>query len=226
MNKDSRLYRWLLDQQRKTDIKDGMGTGFKHRSAYHREFRGYAEIRVPVANGRFKIKRVYIAPWYRHEIADASWVLMKIFFILGFLGAAALFVFAAIQDNSCNCLKVTGVIQFLATIIMVICLARVVIFAITPRKMTAGQCDGVDRPLTKWLFGSFAINAAAFIWNAVMVFAILKCRDFPHESKSMFMQLGASLILLAIWLVQRKMTFEMLENMASPDSNLDIYEIK
>lgn len=226
MNQDSALYRWLLKQQKKNDIKEGMGTGFKHRSAYHKEFTGYAEIRVPQPGGRYRIERIYVAPWNRHDISDMAWILMKLFYAFSVVVTAVLYVIAAIQDTEWNYSRVTGILECLGAIALVVFAARVIILLATPRNMTNGQCNNVDRPLTRWSLIAFISVSVVTLWNLIFLIFFRQSSDFLLQSASLWMLIPGSILQLSVWLYQRRMTFKSLPNENSPGEDQESYVIK
>lgn len=225
MNQDSRLLKWAKQQQRKMDISEGMSTGFRHRSAYHKDFIGYSEIRIPTENGRFRIERVYVAPWYRHDITDTAWILLKIFSAFGDAAAIALFIIAAIADTSWNLSRVTGGIQALAAVSIIIFTARVIILLAVPRNMTISQCNNVDKPFRRWAFISFVMCLVLLIWN-IVVLAMNGFGNFAPESVTLWLLIPATLIFLAIWIVHGKIDYISVENNTVVDENSESYVIK
>lgn len=225
MNQDSRLYKWLLKQQKKNDIKEGMGTGFKHRAAYHREFSGYSEIRHPKENGRFRIERVYIAPWYQHDVSYKGWIALKIFYAITVIVSAALFIIASLQQTSWNYSKITGAFQCVTAIILVVFAARVIILAAVPRNMTNGQCNSIDRPLTRWSFLAFLAYTAFIIWDAAYLIFFPLSGDFRSESVTLWMLIPGMLLLAAAWIIQRNVKFNIIENQNVIGEDQESYDI-
>ena len=225
MDKNSRLTKWALKQQKKLEISEGMSTGFKHRAAYHREFTGFSEIRTPSEKGRFKIERVYVAPWYRHNIPDRSWKLMKILFAVGDAVAIALFIIASVQGTIWNYSPVTAVMQALASVIYVILSVRIGFFIGAPRNMTIGQCNGIDVPLKRWALFAFLISVLMVLWNVILLIST-GFQDFSAQCSTLFMLIPGVGIFLAIWLVQSRMIFIPVENSNTVDDAAESYIIK
>ena len=66
----------------------------KHSRSYHRYFEDYAESQVLDENGRVIIRRVYVGRYYRVKLSDRSLRRQKLLFVLLYLLAAVLFLWA------------------------------------------------------------------------------------------------------------------------------------
>lgn len=226
MNKDSRLARWARNRQKKLEISEGMSTGFKHRAAYHREFTGFSEIRIPTENGRYRIERVYVAPWYRADISDRNWIILKILYGILSAAALALFITASLQDTVWNYSRVTGALQCLASISMIVYAVRVIIFLVVPRNMTIGQCNSIDQPLKRWALFSFLTSAALMLWNVFLLIRQTESQSFFSGSSTLWMLIPVVIIFCTIWIIHRKLVYVPVENSNAVDEEQESYVIK
>lgn len=226
MNQDSRIYKWMLKQQKKNDLSEGMSTGFKHRAAYHKEFVGYSEIRIPESDGRYKIKRVYVAPWNVHSVSDRTWILMKILYALSVIISAGLLITTALMDNELNYSKITGAAQCFSAISLVVYTARVIIFLATPRKMTNGQCNNVDRPFTRWSMIAFICYLALCVWSLVFLLFFRQSGSFISVSAPFFLLIPGTASLFLVWLFQSRLKYHTVINENTVDENDESYMIK
>jgi len=226
MDKDSRLYKWALKQQKKMEISEGMSTGFKHRSAYHREFFGYSEIRTPAENGKFKIERVYVAPWYKHNISDRNWLLLKIADGAGCAAAIALFIIASLQNTVWNYSRVTGALQGLTAIALTVLMVRIIFFLASPRKMTTAQCNNTDTFMTRWTLVASLACSACLIWNIILIIFVTHFQYFSRDFITLCLLIPAALILFSLWFIQKKLIFIPVENTNSVAEEKESYVIR
>lgn len=115
---------------------------FSHSNSYHQHFQGYAEQRVPKENGKgYRIERVYTADYYEYEETDAAWRWMKLGYVILFLLAAAVSVFADSRPMAVNRLRAVGILQILSFLPMIYLFYKLILQISAPRRMTVGERD-------------------------------------------------------------------------------------
>ncbi len=94
-----RLNRRMHEEEK----KDFMDSGTHHSGAYHREFEGYTEYRVPKKNGRgYRIQREYTGKTYCPDLTETQHLVRKILYTVSFLIAIGCFMLASTADIGSN----------------------------------------------------------------------------------------------------------------------------
>jgi hypothetical protein len=95
----------LRDQLHSSLEKDGKPDrrGGWHSRAYHRFFEGYSEIAVPNPNGKgTRIQFIYTGNYYRQDLTQRQRILLRMLYVVLFLGVTCLFVSSAILPLTSN----------------------------------------------------------------------------------------------------------------------------
>ena len=161
-----------IRRQSQEDYNSAGDSGF-HRSAYHRHFDGYKELKYRDPTGKTVIERTYVGDWYEPALSRENQIRLRVLYVLlaGF-GIAA-FVFGALRQTPCNSVIYVALFQALA-IAMIIWLIYVLIFYVpTLGRMTIGDYNTLHAPLiraslmcTIALWGSAAGSVLSCFLNA------------------------------------------------------------
>lgn len=186
-------------------------TGFRHRNYYHKHFQGYTEVRRVNEKGRVVSERHYTAPWQRHSLTDKQWVLTKAAYLLGVLLSTVLFLWALIQRVPSNSAAIAAAPGFLSGLLMVLMWMAVFTYVSAPRNMTLWEYRSGKSKIE--LFTRLTAAAILLTVIAKVVF-ICVWMDFSWEGEVLgLLALAlAAAPLIAIFLVERRMNYEELEN--------------
>lgn len=204
-----RIYKKLenFGQDPRTDLGN-LETGFRHRTYYHKYFHGYTEIRRTNARGRVVIERRYTDPWHRHKLSTMQWVFVKIAYFLGLLLSSALFLWAVLQRIPTNASKIVALPAFLSGFLLLLLWAGVLAYVTAPRKMTWWEFRSGKRKVTRFSLLA-AISMALTVLAKVGLCAFL---GFDGEVGSMVTLAAAMIPMVAMFLAERKMPYEYLDN--------------
>lgn len=122
-------------------------TGFRHSDSYHRHFRGYTEIRIPKANGRFEIQRYYTQPWIVSTASDREYICKRILMGLLLASSWAAYIFGMCMPLGSNSWWLTAIPGLLAAIALVLLSAVTVSYVFVRRKMTLWEHESTSKRL-------------------------------------------------------------------------------
>lgn len=186
-------------------------TGFRHRNYYHKHFMGYTEIRRVNEKGRVVIERRYTAPLHRHALTDRQWAATKGAYVLGTLLTTALFLGALVQRIPSNSAPLAAAPGFLSGLLLVLLWMAVFTYVSAPRSMTLWEYRSGKSKVEL-----FTRLAAAGILLTAAAKAVFICvwMDFAwrEEAASFVALLLAAVPPILIFLHERKMPYEQLEN--------------
>lgn len=186
-------------------------TGFRHRNYYHKYFQGYTEVRRVNAKGRVVSERYYTAPWQKHCLTDRQWVLTKAAYVLGTLISTVLFLWALIQRVPSNSAAIVAAPGFLSGLLMVLLWMAVFTYVSAPRKMTLWEYRSGKSKVER-----FTRLAAAGIIVTLVAKVVFICVwmgfSWEGEIAGLLLLAVSAVPLVVIFLVERKMNYEELEN--------------
>lgn len=186
-------------------------TGFRHSTYYHKNFQGYTEVRRVNERGRIVIERRYTAPWQRHQLTDRQWILTKVAYVLGVLLSTVLFLWALVQRVPSNSAAIAAAPGFLSGLLMLLMWMAVFTYVTAPRKMTLWEHRSGKSKVER-----FTRLAAAAIILTIVAKVIFICvwMDFSWDGEILgLLALAVSVVpLVLIFLAERKMNYEELEN--------------
>lgn len=188
-------------------------TGFRHRNYYHKHFMGYTEVRRVNAKGRVISERHYTAPWQRHDLSDKQWVLTKIAYALGTVLTTVLYLWALVQRVPSNSAALVAAPGFLSGLLVVLLWMAVFTYVSAPRKMTLWEHKSGKSKIEL-----FTRLAAAGILLTVVAKIVFICgwMDFSWQGEvaGLVVLLFSAVPPVVIFLIERKMNYEELENTA------------
>jgi NADH:ubiquinone oxidoreductase subunit 6 (subunit J) len=139
-------YRQQLDDYENDELRDP----FTHSTSYHKFFQGYAERRVPKANGKgTRIERIYVENYYRYAETDTVWRWKKLVYSLCYFMAVAGIIAADTRAIDMNRIPAVGIIQILSYIPLIYLLYKLIIQVSAPRQMTIGERESASMGLQK-----------------------------------------------------------------------------
>ena len=137
-----------LRRQRQDDFNTAGDSGF-HRSAYHRHFDGYKELKYTDPRGKTVIERTYIGDWYEPALSRENQIKMRILFVLLAVFGIAAFIYGALRTSPCNSALYVALFQAVA-VPMLFWLVYVLIFYVsTMGRMTIGDYNSIHAPLIR-----------------------------------------------------------------------------
>ena len=193
-------------------------TGFRHKSHYHKYFQGYTEVRVKKPNGRYRIERVYTAPWKQHDMTQSRWILQKvIYLVLSLLSVICVAASMAVDalSNYVWFVFLPGILAFLAAFLLCAC---AVSYATKPRKMTLGEFTGAVRGIRRAAL--VTLVCAAVTTLAKLVSAILlETLASASEWKAVLLLFAAVVGAAVICAAERKTNYIDIPNHTSKPIN-------
>ncbi len=106
---------------------------------YKQFFENWLEYEVTDPKGKKRIMRVYDGAWYTHRLSAVRRRLLKLCYLMMWAAALLLFVFAALQRTGGNYAKYVLFTEGLGLIGLVVNAYPLLIYIITPPKMTLGE---------------------------------------------------------------------------------------
>lgn len=205
------LERWLNMGQFPGSELGERETGFRHRNYYHKHFQGYTEIRHVNENGAVVSERIYTAPWYHHKTTNKQWILAKTAYFGGVLISSILFLWALTQRIPSNVSKLVAVPGYATVVLMILMWMSVFAYITAPRKMTLWEYRSGKSKIE--LFTRLAVVGLAATALAKVLFICFAAGfAWTGEFGSIAALLLSAIPLLLIFLYERKMPYEELEN--------------
>lgn len=110
----------------------------RHSNAYHRFFEGYCEGYAEKAEGgRRKIVRTYVGSYYKRDCSDRAWLGMKISYVVIYLSAALLYLYALVQPVAGNSVWYAALPGLLSAIPMLLLASKILACIVSHRVMVA-----------------------------------------------------------------------------------------
>ena len=119
------------------------------REAYHEYFQGYMEVVEQNKKGIERIKRVYVADYYRAEMSNEEWRRSKVLYLVCCLGAVLLFVISAWQNLPCNKTLYAGLTQSLTVLPLLVWSFTIGEYLLSARNLTIGKFQAVHDAMVK-----------------------------------------------------------------------------
>lgn len=186
-------------------------TGFRHRTYYHKMFRGFTEIRRVNQKGRVVIERVYTAPWLRHNMENWQWVLTKAGYVLGAVVSSVLFLWATTRQAISNYSAIVAAPGFLSGLMLLLWWVGVLAYVSAPRKMTLWEYES-GRGKIKLFTRLFAAGAALTAVAKVVFIGIWLHFSFEGEVGSIVALLASVVPPVLTYLAERGMKYDQIAN--------------
>lgn len=170
----------LRERQHRQEMQETGGmpqSASFHRSAYHRNFQGYTEVKRLDANGRQIIERIYTGKYYEPALDRVRLLRLRIVYVFFFLASVALFLFCATRKVICNTVIYVVVPQGLSVILLLWCLYVLIFYLPAKARLTIGDYDTLHKLLIRSSFLS-----ACSLW--VCALACLICFFLSPELRS------------------------------------------
>lgn len=186
-------------------------TGFRHRNYYHKYFQGYTEVRRVNAKGRVVSERHYTAPWQRHCLTDAQWVMTKAAYAMGTLISTVLFLWALVQQIPSNSAIIVAAPGFLSVLMLLLLWMAVLAYITAPRKMTLWEHRSGKSKVE--LFTRLSAVAIGVTVAAKVIF-IGVWMNFSWEGEvfSLLLLAASAVPPVLMFLTERRMNYEEQEN--------------
>lgn len=186
-----------------------------HSSAYHSYFEGYTEYKTTDERGKTKIKRVYTGAWHVQELQGARYVLLRVLYILMFLGMVGAIVIAGMNQGSAG----TAFYIVLPEIVTVCLLARLfyvlfVNYLFAARKMTIHDFRSSSVALksaTLWLAIVFLTDVGFTLLDYALNLGNPESR-FVSFALTVFAFLCGAVLAGIMGLMERKISYKELPN--------------
>ena len=111
---------------------------FQH-NAYRRHFEGYVEKREATIDGKEKVRRVYKGEYYRQNLSRLQYVLLRVGYLAGMAAGIVLFVKGAVCERESNYAALVVFAQSITGLLILYSAFVLLIYLMTPRKMTIGD---------------------------------------------------------------------------------------
>lgn len=181
--------------------------GFWHSKAYHRFFEGYSEVTVPNPKGKGTIiQRIYSGNYYRQDLTKSKRILLRVLYVLLFLGAAYLFISSAVSPLPSNSIRYVTVTQAISLTLLVWILIVFLTYLPAGWDMTIHGYRTTSLALLKAsLFSTFSLGAVAL---ATMVFIIFsRPNEVQAELTCTAKYLVAGILVFSIYLIEKKVSY-------------------
>lgn len=185
---------------------------FSYSKAYHRYFEGYSERVVAGSDGKTqRIERVYNGDYYRQDLPRKRAVYLRILYVFLLICAAYLFISGAVQPLAINTNKSTVFPQVLSLGFLFWTVITFFHYLPIGRKMTISEFRRSSRYLLlATLGGAISLGLAGV---ASLLFTLINPSDEIAPillSSAKF--LGAGLLILAMYLIERKVNYMIIPN--------------
>jgi hypothetical protein len=194
--------------RRSLEKEDRPGKRGSWRSkAYHRFFEGYTEVTVPNPDGKgSKIQRIYTGNYYRQDLTKHQRILLRLLYVVLYLGAVYLFVSSATLPVSSNSTWYVVLTQVLTVPFLFWIL--IVFFSYLPASLDMTINDYRSASLALKKATLYSVVSTGMVALATLVFILLNRSDEPLlELLCAVKYLVAGLLLLALNRVEKKVNY-------------------
>jgi archaellum biogenesis protein FlaJ (TadC family) len=211
----------LRDSLRKDGKQGKRGTW--HSKAYHRFFEGYSEISVPHPNGKgTSIQRVYIGNYYRQNLTKSLRILLRMLYLVLFLCITYLYTSSAILPLMINSTWYVVLPQAASVVFLFWTLIAFFFYMPAEKDMKITDYRSSSLSLLKASEGSAICLGATAL--AVLIFVLISPSGESHnELLCAGKYLVAGLTALAIYLIEKKVSYLKIPNqIVPPDNSVEI----
>ena len=181
------------------------------REAYHEYFQGHMEVLEKDKRGIERIKRVYVADYYRAKTSDKGWKYGKVFYLICWLGAALLFMISAGKNLPCNLTIYAGLTQALAGLSMLIWSFTMGECLLSERDLTIGKFQAVhDVMVKRSMAGAFFLGLCTVA--ALVGVIIQRSTDLGKEIGVVIGYLAAALLCLFAGIWEKRRVYVQMKN--------------
>ena len=207
----------LRDSMRK-DSKQGRN-GVSHSKAYHRHFEGYSEIIVPKHNGKgTRIQRVYTGNYYRQDLTNGQWILIRFLYVALFLCVAFLYTSSAIPPLAINSTWYMVFAQAVSLPFLGWIIIAFVAYLPAKRDMTIADYRSSSLSLLKATMGSTVCLGLTAL--AALIFILLNpSNELLRELLCVGSYVVGGLISLAMHQIERRVNYLTIPNQHLPPDN-------
>jgi hypothetical protein len=204
-------YRQQLADYENDELRDP----FTHSTSYHKFFQGYAERRVPKANGKgTKIERIYVENYYRYAETDTAWRWKKLIYSLCYIMAATGVIAADTRTIAMNRIPAVGIIQILSYIPLTYLLYKLIIQVSAPRQMTIGERESASIGLQK-----AAVFGGIYLLLITIASLLIKRLTFgstePMDWAVSGVKLAGALLILILCVLEKRRNILSIQNKIS-----------
>lgn len=185
-------------------------TGFRHSDSYHKYFRGYTEIRVPKANGRFEIQRCYTQPWIVNAASDTVYWLIRLMYVFLVCLSWILYLWTMNMDLGSNRVWFVVVPGFPAVILLIILSMVTTLYVFVRRKMTLWDFESGSKRLQR--VSLLTSGCMALTAMAKGVYTVLFGSVAVAELISALITALAAVSAAAICLIERTVVYTTIPN--------------
>lgn len=210
------FYQRQLLKKRGLEARQEPGRKVYHSGFYHRLFEGYREVRVPRdGRERGRITRVYTGDYYKRACGELRWHLTKAAYLLLYLVATAVYLFAMTRRVEVNTVWYTAAPGLLSVIPMILLFSKLTACLSANRNMVIYDYKYVFQRL----FPLCALTAFFLCTTALMCLAFLLLHPQSDIKNELVPCLGCLLgagLILTIGLIERNAKYEIVRNQAAP----------
>jgi hypothetical protein len=189
---------------------------FPYGGSYHRFFEGYCEETAPGKNGkRKKISRIYIANYFRRDCSDFTWHLIKASYVLLYLAAVAVYIFAMTRGLGSNAVWYAAVPGLLSVLPLMLLFAKIVACVAAKRKMVVYEYKYVFNRVFVYCATASAFVCATALMKLLCILLSPQARMLQEFMSCLgcFLSAGA---LLCIGIIERRADYVCIENPNTP----------
>lgn len=176
------------------------------RRSYEKHFENYEEEIYVKKNGKTGVRRVYKGMYYQQDLSRSSYILLRVAYVLCLLLTVALYWRGATFVLGSNFAAVIVLAQSITGLLLLWTLFVLVIYLVTPKKMTKGDYLSSSRPLCK-----AARNAAIGMAVTLAMTLSYDLSQLPQFNRDdilcMFCFCAGSLLMLCIYIIENRVSY-------------------
>ena len=213
-----KLIQKLRQTQHEEDYNSARTSGF-HRSAYHRHFDGYKEIKFKDPTGKTVIQRTYVGDWYEPDFTRENQIKLRVLYVLLTVFGVGLFIYAATRVTACNTALYVALFQGLA-VAMLIWLIYVLIFYVPSLgRLTVGDYNSIHQPLIR---ASFMMTLCMWACAAGAILSLI-LNGYLMDILCCLLFAAAGLMFFIINRMESRLIYHVLPNdTEAPDESVEI----
>lgn len=181
-----------------------------HSMSYHNHFEGYAEYYEP-GEKKDRIRRLYVGEYYRQKLSPVQTVLRRLVYICLFAAASAGCVAGACVPVASNCVWYVNIPQALTIPCVVYALLALVSYVGMPAQTKKGQ----HRFAVRGVIRGSGYAGTCCLLSAAATALYLALSGEPRNRAILccgVMFLAAGICFLTICLLERRVSYEVIEN--------------
>ena len=189
---------------------DAPESGFRHSDAYHKYFRGYAEIRREKPGGGYCTERYYTQPWIVSTASDTRYWLTRLMYVSLICMSWFLYLWAMNMKLESNRAWFVIIPGFPAVILLVVMSMVTVLYVFMRKRMTLWDYESSSNHLKKVSLltgGCMAMTAGLKV-----IYAVIFGEDVAGELLSAGITMLSAVSAAAICMIERGVVYTAIPN--------------